>query len=129
MSNLDIIKELYRAFATKDYDTFLNICDPGLEWIQNEGFPNGQKHIGSQAVVDNVFKAFNNEWETWKFQIENYLDAGESIIVLGNYQGIHRTTGKSCCAAAAHVYELEKGKVRRFRQFTDTKVIWDAMVS
>ena len=28
---------------------------------------------------------------------------------------------------AAHVYDLADGKVIRFRQFTDTKVIWDAM--
>ena len=30
MANLEIIKELYRFFSTKDYDSFLDICSPEL---------------------------------------------------------------------------------------------------
>ena len=38
MTNLEIVKELYRSFSTKDYESFPSIC-PELEWIQNPGFP------------------------------------------------------------------------------------------
>ena len=62
MTNLEIIKELYRAFSTKDYGAFLNICSPELEWIQNPGFPNGERHEGAEAVVENVFKCFSRLW-------------------------------------------------------------------
>ena len=34
MTNLEVIQELYRAFREKDYDAFLDICSPSLEWIQ-----------------------------------------------------------------------------------------------
>jgi len=37
MTNIEIIKELYRCFSTKDYESFLDICSPELEWIQNPG--------------------------------------------------------------------------------------------
>ena len=127
MTNLEIIQELYRAFREKDYDAFLRICTPDLEWIQNEGFPRGATYRGAKAVVQGGFKAFDENWESWSFNIEQYLDAGETVIVIGSYVGRNRSTGKSFCSPAAHVYDLCDGKVSRFRQFTDTKVIWDAM--
>ena len=127
MNKIDLIQELYRAFSEKDYDAFRKICSPNLEWIQNEGFPNGSTRCGAEAVIDGVFKAFNNDWDSWQFQIEEYLDAGCSVVVLGFYEGIHRVSRKSFRSPAAHVYDLMDDKVTRFRQFTDTKVIWDAM--
>ncbi|AUX47499.1 hypothetical protein SOCE26_090200 [Sorangium cellulosum] len=127
MSNLALIEQLYRAFKERDYASFRRLCAPDLEWIQNEGFPGGGTHRGVDAVVSGVFEAFGNEWSMWRFSLEECLDAGRSMIVLGRYEGVHRKTGKSFSSAAAHVYDIEDGKVRRFRQFTDTKVIWDAM--
>lgn len=127
MNNIDVIQELYRAFQEKDYDAFRQICTPDLEWIQNEGFPRSSTRRGADAVVESVFKAFNNDWKAWRFQIEEYLDVRHSIVVIGFYEGIHRVSRKSFHSTAAHVYDLVNGKVTRFRQFTDTKVIWDAM--
>ena len=51
MTNFEVIQELYRAFREKDYDAFLHICAPSLEWIQNEGFPQGATYRGAEAVV------------------------------------------------------------------------------
>ncbi len=78
MTNFEIIKKLYRFISTKGYDSFLNICSPELEWIQNPGFPNGKRHKGAEAVVENVFKSFDTEWSDCEFVIEEYLDAGDS---------------------------------------------------
>ena len=89
MTNLEIIKELYRSFSTKDYEAFLNICSPELEWIQNPGFPNGKRHQRAEAVVENVFNSFNTTWIDWGFHIEEYLEARDSIVVIGYYQGVH----------------------------------------
>ncbi len=127
MTNLEVIQELYRAFGERDYDAFLELCTAEVEWIQNEGFPGGATHHGGQAVIDGVFKAFGNDWASFSFELEKTVDAGETIVVIGAYAGQHRETGKTFRAAAVHVYDMVGGKVRRFRQFTDTKTIWDAM--
>ena len=127
MTNLEVIQELYRAFREKDYDAFLHICAPDLEWIQNEGFPQGATYRGAEAVIEGVFKSNDARWEKFVFQIEQYLDTEDSVIVIGAYVGRHRESQKSLRAAAAHVYNLINGKVHRFRMFADTKLIWDAM--
>jgi len=127
MTNIEIIQELYRTFRDKDYDAFRQICSPNLEWIQNPGFPNGSTHYGAEAVIENVFKAFNNDWESWRFEIEEYLDAANSVIVIGFYQGIHQASKNPFRSNAAHIYDLLNCKVIKFRQFADTKSIWDAI--
>ncbi len=67
MTNLEIIKELYRAFGEKDYEAFLNITTEDIEWIQNEGFPNGATYKGASIVIERVFKANSNNWEGFTY--------------------------------------------------------------
>ncbi len=128
MTNLEVIQELYRAFHEKDNDAFLNICIPDLEWIQNDGFPQGATYQGAAEVVERVFKMNDECWEKFSFHIDQYLDAGDSVIVIGAYVGCNRQTQKSLRAAAAHVYDLVDSKVYRFRMFADTKTIWNSMM-
>jgi hypothetical protein len=127
VNNIDLIKELYRTFREQDYDAFLDICTADLEWMQNEGFPNGKTHRGAAEVIQNVFEANRADWIGFSYEIEDYLDAGNAVVVVGRYVGRNRMTGKPLDAAATHIYDLRDGKVCRFRMFADTKTIWNAM--
>ncbi|MBD2104103.1 nuclear transport factor 2 family protein [Leptolyngbya sp. FACHB-261] len=129
MSNFETVQELYRAFREKDYDAFLHICTDDLEWIQNKGFPDGTTRKGVTEVIEGVFKANDSKWEGFAYQIEQFLDAGDSIVVLGQYVGHHRVSSKLMSASAAHIYDLRAGKICRFRMYADTKTIWDAIIS
>lgn len=128
MNNLEIVQQLYRAFREKDYDAFLRICTPDLEWIQNDGFPQGRTYHSAIAVVEGVFKANDERWSEFSFEIDQYLAAEDSVIVIGAYVGYNRQSGKTLRAAAAHIYDLLDNKVWRFRMFADTKTIWDSTV-
>jgi len=127
MTNLEIVKELYRCFKEKDDDGFKEICDQNLEWRQNPGFPNGKTIYGADAVIEHVFKGNRSVWENFKFNIEEFLDAGDSIMVIGQYEGRHHKTQKEMKTQAAHVYSIKNSKIVRFRMFADTKTMWDAM--
>jgi ketosteroid isomerase-like protein len=129
MTNLEVIQELYRCFRARDYDGFRALCADDLEWIQNEGFPNGAHRKGAASVIEAVFEGNRSEWEGFSYQIAEYLDAGSAVVVIGNYEGLHHATKKRMRAAAAHVYDLRNGKVCRFRMFADTKPMWDAMAT
>jgi uncharacterized protein len=127
MNNIEVIQELYRTFREKDYDAFLQISTDDLEWIQNKGFPGGATYRGASEVIEAVFKANQNNWEGFAYNIEQFLNASNSVIVVGSYTGRNRISGKSMSAAAVHIYDLHDGKVCRFRMFADTKTIWDTM--
>lgn len=127
MTNVEVIRELYRCVREADYEAFRRLCTEDLEWRQNQGFPNGAVWKGAQAVIDGVYKGARREWEGFSYSVEQVLDAGSAVVVIGQYQGRHHRTKKPMQAAAAHIYDLRDGKICRFRQFADTKPMWDAM--
>lgn len=126
-SNLAIVQSLYEAFAARDRDRILEIFDPEIEWIQNEGFPGGGRHVGAEAVLNDVFAKFRVDWETWQVVVDRWLDAGEAIVALGEYHGTHKATGRSMKAAFAHVYWIRSGRIVRFEQYADTLKVAEAM--
>jgi ketosteroid isomerase-like protein len=127
MTHLEIVKQMYAAFANRDRETILELFHPEIEWVQNEGFPGGGSHVGAEAVLNDVFAKFRAEWSDWRAVVEDWLDAGDTIIALGEYRGTFRTTGRSTAAAFAHVYRLSGGRIVRFQQYTDTIKVAEAM--
>lgn len=125
MSNLEIVKRLYTT--ERDTNTILEVFDSKIEWIQNEGFPGGGRHVGIDAVINNVFAKFRHDWETWQAVVDEWLDAPDTIIALGEYRGTYKSTGKSMTAAFAHVYKLKNSRIVRFQQYTDTLKIASAI--
>jgi ketosteroid isomerase-like protein len=119
-NNLKIVQSLYEAFGAQDRERILEIFDPDIEWVQNEGFPGGGMYVGAETVLDEVFARLAAEWKTWQAEVGRWLDAGDSIVALGAYRGTHRRTGRSMTAAFAHVYWLRAGQVTRFEQYADT---------
>lgn len=127
MTNLDLIEDLYAAFRGADYERFAALCHDDIEWIQNEGFPYGGRHFGPQAVVDGVFETLPRHWDGFGFDVEEMLDAGDRVVAIGSYRGTHRESGRAFRAATVHVFDIDDGRVKRFRQFTDTAVVRDAV--
>jgi ketosteroid isomerase-like protein len=127
MSNVDVVRDLYAAFAARDVARIRALFHPNIEWNQNAGFPNGGRHVGVDVVLNDVFGKFRTEWSAWAVVVHEYLDAGDAIIAIGDYGGTYKSTGRSMSAAFAHVYDVRGGRITRFRQFTDTAMLRAAM--
>jgi ketosteroid isomerase-like protein len=120
MKNRDVVAELYRCLQKKEIKCFQRYCSPSIIWQQNSGFPGEGTYQGPEAVVDKVFKAFNNEWKHWSFEIERIIDTGDDIVVLGHFSGYMRDDNtKFKKKAASHIYSFDAGKVVKFQQFTN----------
>lgn len=127
MNNVDLIKNLYQAFATGDIPAVLQLFDEDIEWTEAEGFPYGGTYRGGEAILDNVFMKLATEWSDFKAEPDEFLDAGEKIVALGNYSGSYNQTGKSMNVPFAHVWTLEDGKIVKFVQYTDTLKVSEAL--
>jgi ketosteroid isomerase-like protein len=114
--------------SPRDTGRIRALFHPDIEWNQNAGFPDGGRHVGVDVVLDDVFGRFRTEWSAWQVDVHEYLDAGDTIVAIGEYHGTYQSTGKSMSAAFAHVYDLRDGRITRFRQFTDTAMLRAAMV-
>ena len=127
MNNVELIKNLYQAFAQGDIPAVLQSFDENIEWTEAEGFPYGGTYRGGEAVLQNVFMKLATEWTDFKAEPNELLDAGEKIIALGNYSGSYNQTGKSMNVPFAHVWTLEDGKIVKFVQYTDTLKVSEAL--
>lgn len=127
MNNLETIKKLYELFALGDIFTVLESLDENIVWTEAEGFPYGGTYVGHKEIVKNVLKKLATEWDVYKVEPDEFLDAGNRIVALGNYSGIFKETGKRMNAPFAHVWTLENGKATRFIQYTDTLKVSEAL--
>ncbi len=118
--NVGKVRDLYTAFSERDEMSIRRLLHEDIEWIQCRGFPGGDHHHGIDAVVKKVYDGLQREWNDWRVDIDELLDAGGSVVALGRYSGKHVETGRSMDAVFAHVYDIEGGKITRFRQYTDT---------
>ncbi|WP_293889176.1 MULTISPECIES: nuclear transport factor 2 family protein [unclassified Sphingobacterium] len=100
---------------------------PNAEWTEAAGFPYAGTYIGIAEISKNVFYRLATEWIDYKFTPEKYIVSDSHIAVIGTYTGTYKITLKAMAARVVHVWELEEGKIVRFEQFVDSKIVVDAM--
>ena len=121
-SNLELIRNLYAAFARGDGPAALSAMDPAIVWYEAENFPYADRnpYIGPAAVGEGVFFRLATEWDNFQAVPAEFLDAGDTIIATGRYTGTYKATGIALDAQFAHHWKLRDGKVTSFQQYTDT---------
>ena len=127
--NILIVRGLYDSFGKGDVPSLLGKMDHAVEWNEAENFiyADGNPYVGPQAVLEGVFMRLGTEWEGFSVTPEEWMDAGNRVVVLGTYKGTHRGTNKRVRAQFAHVWSLKEGRVARFQQYTDTKQFADVV--
>ena len=55
-----------------------------------------------------------------RFEPRDFFADGDKVVVLGFYESVIKTTGRTFAAEWVMVFTLRDGKVARFREFTDT---------
>ena len=121
-SNVAAIKAIYDAFGSGDIPAAIAGMSPDIEWNEADDFPyaDGNPYIGPQAILDGVFARIGSEWHGFGANVEELLDAGDTVVALGRYCGTYKATGKPQDTQFAHVWRLKDGKAVRFQQYANT---------
>lgn len=120
--NVALIRGIYDAFAAGDIAGVVGRMSPDMVWNEAENFPyaDGNPYRGPEAILGGVFGRLGAEWDGFAAMPEEFLDAGDTVVVLGRYRGTCKATGRAMDAQLAHVWRVEDGKAVRFQQYTDT---------
>jgi uncharacterized protein len=120
--NVETIQGMYRSFAKGDVEAVLERMASTIEWNEAESFPYADRnpYVGPTAVLEGVFARIGDEWESFQVSPEEFIDAGDAVIVQGRYRGKYKKTGAQVDAQFAHVWRVAGGKVKSFQQYADT---------
>jgi ketosteroid isomerase-like protein len=122
MKALDTVLSFYEALGSNNALGALGLLADAASWT--EMFPSLRgTWTGPEAVRRNVFEPLGHEWENFRISTESFVAEGSTVVAFGTYSGTHKGTGKSIIAPFVHRWEINNGKVSRFRQYTDTDLI------
>lgn len=130
MNNVDLLKNLYAAFARGDIPTVLGAMSPDIHWCSAEGnpyMPGGEALVGPEAVLNTIFMRLGTEWDGFTVHPGRFHDSGHSVTVEARYSGTYRATGKRMDAQVCHVWDVTDGRVTRFQQYVDTAQLQEIM--
>ncbi|QDC00468.1 nuclear transport factor 2 family protein [Mesorhizobium sp. 8] len=125
--NYETIKAHYAGSDAHDMAAMMAPITPATAWTEMVGFPCAGTYVGAPAIIEGVFKRLGEDWDGYTFKLERLVDGGDTVVGIGTYSGTYRKTGKAMSARVVHVWDLKDGKVVRFEQFTDTKLVAEAM--
>lgn len=114
--NVEIVRRLYDAVASRDTATVLALYDPDVEWDFTRhpyGALIGGKIYRGHAGLRSFFSEMRDAWERVEWDLEDLFDAGEHVILMVNQRVRGRTSGVETEGSAVGVWTIHKGKVVR----------------
>jgi uncharacterized protein len=118
---VDIVRRSYDAFERGDMDAVMADMHPEIEWHQAQGLPHGGLYRGLDEVRRNIFDPLDEEWwNEFTAVPDEFLDAGDEVVVVGRYRGTAKETGKQLDVPFVHIWSMSGDQAIRFRQYLDT---------
>jgi uncharacterized protein len=121
-NNPQAIRDLYAAFARGDAAAVLAMFAADIVWNEAENvvYADRNPYQGPQQVAEGVFGRILSDFEGFTVTPEQIVHEGDTVVALGRYRGVHRSTGMPLDAQFAHVWTFSNGRIARFQQYTDT---------
>jgi ketosteroid isomerase-like protein len=118
--NVEIVREAFEAFLEGDAERTAQLVDPELEFHGTVGgLQEGQVAHG-QSEIDQTFEAEDLEaWEERRLEPEEFIDAGDDVVVLLHEYRRGRGSGVELETKTALVVAVRGGRVVRIQGYMD----------
>jgi ketosteroid isomerase-like protein len=128
MRPLELVQRSYEAFSRGDLDAVVADMHPEIEWHQAQGLPHGGLYRGRDEVRAKIFDPLDESWwDEFTADPDEFLEAGDQVVVVGRYRGIAKQTRKQLDVPFVHIWTTSGDKAIRFRQYLDTAGWVDAL--
>jgi uncharacterized protein len=124
----DSLRERYDAFQRGDLEETLGLAHDDLLWQGTtvENVPGAGQHRGKEALV-RMIAAIPEQWEDFRLSADQFVEEGDTVVVLGHVDAKAKATGRPVKVPFAHVITFEDGKVRRMTSLADTAIFVAAL--
>jgi ketosteroid isomerase-like protein len=127
LSNLEIIQELYEAFAGRGLERVLDLVDSNCVITQDEALPWGGRFEGFDGVATFAARLGANIHST--LVTSEIYEAGDRVIQCGRSQGTVLASGVTFDVPEVHIWTLHDKKVVAAEFYLETSPVLEALGS
>jgi uncharacterized protein len=113
--NVEIVRSQIERFRTTG-ESSPETAAEDIAWHDPPDFPDAQVHIGMEGAI-RALAVWASAWSEWQIELNDYVDAGERVLVRGTQRGRGKDTGVVVEQPLCLVYLLRDGKVVEVRAF------------
>jgi ketosteroid isomerase-like protein len=122
--NVEIVRNAVERFKASG-EMSPETATTDVAWHDPPDFPDAKVHFGVEGVIE-ALGAWANAWSEWQIELDDYVDAGERVLVRGRQWGRGKDTGVRVEQPLCLVYLLRDGMVIEVRAFFDEQQALEA---
>ena len=125
--NVDIVREVYRRFGAGDIPGILDLWGEPTDSQACTGLtvdevPVAGKRHGRSALAELV-ATYAETFDYDLYEQREFIADGDTVVVLGAYQGTIKATDKRFTSEWVHIWRLSGGKAVAWQEFCDTAAL------
>ncbi len=125
--NVETVRVAFEAFNRGDQERMAELVDPEVEFHGTVGGLEEGRVARGQSQIDETFEAEDLEaWEERRLEPEEFIDAGDSVVVLVHEYRRGRGSGVELESDTAIVIGLRDGRVVRIQGYMDRAAALEA---
>jgi uncharacterized protein len=121
--NVEGLRDIYDHWGRGDWAYLPPIYADDFEWGYSDEFPGIAGVFRDTETPNPRMRAWLSGWEQWECDAEEYIEQGDTVIVLTRYRGRGKTSGVDVDVPGAHVWEMRDGMATRFEVFADREAV------
>ena len=117
--NVEVVRRIYEGWSRGDFSVGADLMAPEFEWHQYAEAVEPGSHRGAAigGAISKIFEIYDN----FRVGPEEYIDAGDKVVVTARVQGTGKGSGVELNEAFAFVWTVEGGKLTELTLFRDRR--------
>ena len=117
--NVEIVRSGLEAFTEGNLEAVFAASDPCIELEVSDAYFDAPRTYRGHDGMRELFAAQADVFDPFRLEPEEFLDAGDQVVVMARAGGIARASGVEVLGRFGHVWTLRGGKIVHFKEFKD----------
>src|SRR6266702_4722953 len=116
--NVEIVRALYEAWNRDDFEAWLSLIDPDVEWLQGIERPFGSNVLHGHEGACELWNLWRTEFDGLRIEVDEIRDlGGERVLLLGRGRAHGRASGLMIESELAQLMTLRDGNLVRSEDY------------
>jgi ketosteroid isomerase-like protein len=111
------LRPVYESWARGDFSPVFDVYSEGMEWGFSDEWPDLEGVSPDPSRRSERLAKFLEPWRGWRCDAEEFIAAGDVVVVVTRYTGHAKSSGFDMDTPGAHVWTFREGKVVRLEVF------------